>query len=74
MPETDPKAPSPPQRVGWRTSEFFLSVLGALIGCALCFHSKESMNEFGVFLIATSIGTYSLGRGISKITVPNPPS
>jgi len=70
-PEPTPvPTPAPMQAIGWKTSEFFLTCLGALIGLILCFHEKSNMNEFGVILISSTVGLYSVGRGLAKITIP----
>lgn len=60
----------PHAAIGFASSEFWLSVLGAIIGLVLCFHPKDSMNEYGILLIGTCVGVYSLSRGIAKITLP----
>ncbi len=68
--ETIVKTISTTQTPGWKTSEFLISVLGALIGLVLCFHSKESMNEYGVLLIGSTCGVYAISRGLAKMRPP----
>lgn len=61
---------APPTTPGWQTSEFLLSALGAIIGAVLCFHPKDSMNEYGVMLIGSCVVGYAFSRGVAKIKTP----
>jgi len=65
-----PRSEEPTHR-GFKTSEFWLSLLGAAIGLILCYHSRESMQDFGVMLVGTSVGAYSLSRGFAKQSSTN---
>lgn len=58
-----------PHATGFLTSEFWLNIAGVVAGMFLCYHPKDSMNEFGVMLIGSCVLGYTFGRSLTKSKV-----